>query len=71
MRTKGFPKYFLYDNEIFVKVYFKDMVLVAINDLGSTFQPYRAMGGREITKQGFETGSAQRKREFLQLHRGF
>lgn len=65
MTSKGFPKYFLVDFEIYVKVYIEKDVLMAINDLGSRSKPYRAMiNGREITKAEFEAGSIKRRKEF-------
>ena len=46
-------------------MYFEDGVLVATNDLGSPYRPYKAIiEGKEITKIVFEKGSAKRRREY-------
>lgn len=65
MHTDGFPKYFLVDNEVYVKVYFDNDVFVGINDLGNPAQPYKAMtDGREITQEEFDKGRIKRRQEF-------
>ena len=65
MISKTFPKYFLVDHEIYVKVYFDNKVLVAVNDLGNQYQPYKAMStGREITEREFTDGSAKRLKQY-------
>jgi hypothetical protein len=64
MKTKGWPKYFYVDSEIYVKVYFENGSLVAKNDLGSPYRPYKAMSdGNEITQEEFEAGTAKRRKE--------
>lgn len=65
MITKGFPKYFLVDSEVYVKVYFEGKEFVGINDLGNPYQPYKAMSdGREVTKEQFDEGSKKRRAQF-------
>jgi hypothetical protein len=65
MFTYHWPKYFIVDNEIYVKVYFENKELVAINDLGGSYKPYKAIyDGREITKEEFEKGSVKRRKEY-------
>lgn len=65
MLTKTFPKYFLIDCEIYVKVYFEKNTLLAVNDLGSPYQPYRAMGdGQEVTEAEFKEGAVKRRQKY-------
>ena len=65
MISKNFPKYFLVDHEVYVKVYFDNDVLVAVNDLGNQYQPYKAMAsGLEITEREFEDGAARRIKQY-------
>lgn len=60
-----FPKYFLVDHEIYVKVDSIDSKVFATNDLGSPYSPFKAMiVGREICKAEFDKGSTVRRIEY-------
>jgi len=65
MKTTTFPKYFIVDNEIYVQIVEVGKQVIATNDLGNPYSPYKAMiDGREITKEEFEKGAAKRQKEF-------
>ncbi len=66
MISKGFPKYFYVDNEMYVKLYVVDNHVVGINDLGGSYDIGRLPLSpfKEITKAEFETGAIIRRKEF-------
>ena len=63
-------EYYYVDNEIFVKLIPTkndkgEMVIAGENDLGSPYNPMRAiLNGRKITKKEIEIGAAKRRKEF-------
>lgn len=65
MTASFFPKYFLVDHEIYVKVFYDNGVMIGENDLGNPYKPYKAMvDGREVTKEEFDKGAALRKKQY-------
>lgn len=59
-----YPKYFLVDFEIYVKIDSVNGEVIGTTDLGTPYQPVKAMiNGHEVTKKEFEEGSAKRKKD--------
>lgn len=48
-----FPKYYLVDFDIYVKVYEDNNEVVAINQYGNNFPPAKALEGQPITQEEF------------------
>ncbi len=49
-----FPRYFIVDFEIFVKVSLEENCVIGINHLGSHYSPMKALvEGQEITKKEY------------------
>lgn len=58
------PKYFLVDFEIYVELKEVDGEIIGTTDLGTPYQPVKAMtNGQEISKEEFEKGASKRKKD--------
>ena len=57
-----YPKYYLVDTDIYVKVYLEDDYVLAMNHKGVFYPPMKAMGeGQEISEEEFEKHTAKKK----------
>jgi len=66
MKTNYWPKYFLVDYEMYVKIHVVDGKLIGTNDLGSPYNIARLPINShvEVTKKEFEKGSVERRKMY-------
>jgi len=66
MLTYNWPKYFLVDHEMYVKLHVVDGKVIGINDLGAPYNIARLPVSpfMEITKEEFEKGAVERRKEY-------
>lgn len=60
-----YPRFYLVDNEIYVRLDLLDNEVYATNDLGNPYPPCKAIvNGVEITQKEFEKGAEKRQKDY-------